>query len=191
MDPDDSLLLSLARDRRNPVYDAAHILLHPGSGSPRKNWPLKNFFQLADMLYKKGQQTTFLCGPAEQKMIPDIERSGHALYTGDDLVDFAMLLEQSGGCIGNDSGIGHLSAYLGVPTVALFGPTDPDQWRPIGTAVSVVQADTGYAPDFDTDPNRSPFSNGLKDISPSRIMEAFFDLTGRSSVLMQENGVRG
>lgn len=190
-DPDHSLFLSLARDRRNPAYDASHIFLHPGSGSPRKNWPLKNFFQLAGMLGKKGQQTTFLCGPAEQKMIPDIAKSGHALYTGDDLVDFAMLLEQAGGCIGNDSGIGHLSAYLGVPTVAVFGPTDPDQWRPIGTAVSVVQADTGFSPGFGTDPNRSPSSNGLNDISPSRVLEAFFDLTGTLSVPRQENGVRG
>jgi ADP-heptose:LPS heptosyltransferase len=40
--------------------------------------------------------------------------------------------------VGNDSGPGHLAGILGVPTVSIFGPTDPARWRPLGPRVSTV-----------------------------------------------------
>lgn len=42
--------------------------------------------------------------------------------------------------IGNDSGITHLAALLGIPTVAIFGASDPANWRPLGPTVKVVRA---------------------------------------------------
>jgi ADP-heptose:LPS heptosyltransferase len=41
--------------------------------------------------------------------------------------------------IGHDSGITHLSALLGVPTVVLFGPTYPQRWAPTGPHVSILK----------------------------------------------------
>jgi ADP-heptose:LPS heptosyltransferase len=47
---------------------------------------------------------------------------------------------QTAGCfIGNDSGPAHLAGIIGLPTLALFGPTNPTQWRPLGPHVSVLQ----------------------------------------------------
>lgn len=183
MDPDGSFLQFTARGQRDPGYDASHIILHPGSGSSRKNWPLSNYVQLADMLGKRGMRTTFICGPAERKMVSEIERSGHAVHAGDDLVVFSKLLEKAGGFIGNDSGISHLSAYLGVPTVAIFGPSDPHRWRPIGPSVSVVRADLDCRPCFETVQNRCQSPDCLNDLTPSRVMDAFSALTGRSPPL--------
>jgi ADP-heptose:LPS heptosyltransferase len=89
------------------------IILHPGSGSPRKNWPY--FQELALSL----------------RMKPGIPE-------GLTLVEVSHLLRHSRAYIGNDSGITHLAAFLGVPTVALFGPTDPRTWGPIGRRSRVI-----------------------------------------------------
>ena len=55
------------------------------------------------------------------------------------LLHVAHCLQQCSCYIGNDSGITHLAAMLGVPTVALFGPTEPANWRPIGSTVTIIQ----------------------------------------------------
>jgi ADP-heptose:LPS heptosyltransferase len=58
------------------------------------------------------------------------------------LLEVAHHLQQCRCYLGNDSGITHLAAMLGVPTVAIFGPTDPKIWRPMGPFVKVIQ---GYS----------------------------------------------
>lgn len=55
------------------------------------------------------------------------------------LRDVSRLLQGCRGYVGNDSGITHLAAYLGCPTVALFGPTDPHVWGPVGLRVRVLR----------------------------------------------------
>jgi ADP-heptose:LPS heptosyltransferase len=56
------------------------------------------------------------------------------------LVEVAAVLSRCRGYVGNDSGITHLAAALGVPTVALFGPTDPAVWSPRGRQVIILRA---------------------------------------------------
>jgi ADP-heptose:LPS heptosyltransferase len=58
-----------------------------------------------------------------------------------DLPLLAAILSQCNLFIGNDSGITHLAAALGVPTVALFGPTDPYFWGPRGKTVFIARED--------------------------------------------------
>jgi len=89
------------------------IVLHPGSGSPRKNWPF--FDEL--MLRVPGS-----C------LLPQ-SRS---------LIDVSKYLRNVRAFVGNDSGVTHLAAYLGVPTLALFGPTDPRRWGPIGRRSRII-----------------------------------------------------
>jgi len=55
------------------------------------------------------------------------------------LMDVASILSVANGFIGNDSGITHLAAALGIPVVALFGPTDPAIWAPRGKNVTVIK----------------------------------------------------
>ena len=89
------------------------IVLHPVSGSPRKNWPF--FDEL--MLRVPGS-----C------LLPQ-SRS---------LIDVSKYLRNVRAFVGNDSGVTHLAAYLGVPTLALFGPTDPRRWGPIGRRSRII-----------------------------------------------------
>jgi ADP-heptose:LPS heptosyltransferase len=56
------------------------------------------------------------------------------------LAQVAALLRRSALYLGNDSGITHLAAAIGAPTVALFGPSDPQKWRPRGKRVAVLHA---------------------------------------------------
>jgi ADP-heptose:LPS heptosyltransferase len=54
-------------------------------------------------------------------------------------LEVAEHLRRCKGYLGNDSGITHLAAMLGIPTLVLFGPTDPVLWRPVGPCVRVIQ----------------------------------------------------
>lgn len=102
---------------RIPIRSARHsqggqLALHPFSGSASKNWPLDRFRELATRI------------PFE---------FCHDLFA--DLGDLAAWLSGARLFVGNDSGITHLAAALGVPTLALFGPTDPRVWAPRGACV--------------------------------------------------------
>jgi ADP-heptose:LPS heptosyltransferase len=106
------------------------LIVQPGSGSRMKCWPY--FDRLMNALVARGTSAVFLTGPNEQ----DFE-TRHAKLKDLTLLQVIRELRTCGGYIGNDSGITHLAAYLGVPTVALFGPTDPAMWAPWGRRLRV------------------------------------------------------
>lgn len=105
-----------------------HAVIHPFSGSPKKNWPLDKFREVADLLSTR-MPVRWCSGPAEE--LADATRF-------DDLGDLARWLARASLYIGNDSGITHLAAAVGVPVVAIFGPTDPRIWAPRGPYVAVL-----------------------------------------------------
>jgi heptosyltransferase-2 len=63
--------------------------------------------------------------------------------SGCTLVELASVLSACRAFVGNDSGITHMAAALGLRTVALFGPSNPDRWGPRGEHVSVIKAPDG------------------------------------------------
>ncbi|MBI1321437.1 MAG: hypothetical protein GC168_21140 [Candidatus Hydrogenedens sp.] len=117
-----------------PTDAGCEVVLHPGSGSTTKNWPLEHFESVARALEQDGLRVTWISGPAE------IERG--LAVTGADatpsLVDLAAKLAGARLYLGNDSGITHLAAAVMCPTVAVFGPTDPAVWGPRGDRVRIV-----------------------------------------------------
>ena len=117
---------------------APEVVIHLGSGSPAKCWPVANFRVLAIALQQRGWQTALLCGPVErerQLAVGDLP----ALHPPN-LRALAGLLAKSALFIGNDSGPGHIAAAVGTPTLTLFGPTDPRLWAPRGNRSQVLQA---------------------------------------------------
>lgn len=130
----DAPLVRLSIPPGGPPLD---VVLHAGSGSPRKNWPLERFRAVADYLAKRGRRVEWCVGPAEEGLhLP----SGARVLQVTSLTDLARRLAGARQYVGNDSGITHLAACVGCPTVALFGPTNPDIWAPRGDNVTVVHA---------------------------------------------------
>lgn len=110
------------------------VVLHPFSGSAAKNWPLSLYRQLAQSL-QPGATVQWCSGPED--LLPD-DLAPQA-WRDDQLLSLAMKLTQAAVYVGNDSGITHLAAMLGVPVVALFGPMDPVVWAPRGAKLHIVQ----------------------------------------------------
>ena len=126
------------------------VVIQPGSGGADKCWHLDNFLALAKELSSKGIEVIFLLGPAESDRFTDAiikNISSVAKYLTDlSLTEVLRLLSCANGFVGNDSGITHLAAGLGVRTLAVFGPTNPAVYRPIGPAVTVfVNSTTAFA----------------------------------------------
>lgn len=109
------------------------VVIHPFSGSSRKNWPLERFRELAGRL-EPMLPVEWCAGPEED--LPEARRF-------DDLYELACWLAGASLYIGNDSGVTHLAAAAGAPVLALFGPTDPRSWAPRGARVRIVS--TGQA----------------------------------------------
>lgn len=132
---------SLSLPRHNP--DGA-IVIHPGSGGESKCWPRERFLQLARDLRRNGIMPTMVLGEAEeerwgQKAIDGLERE-FPCYRHLGFYELAEKLSRARLYLGNDSGVSHLAAAMGVPVFVLFGPSNDVQWRPIGPSVRVLRA---------------------------------------------------
>ena len=115
---------------RCPRSDGGFAVIHPFSGSTKKNWPLDRYQELARRL---PLPVRWCAGPEEP--LPGAVRI-------DDLYEFACWLATARLYIGNDSGITHLASAVGTPTIALFGPTNPAIWAPRGHNVRVIVRST-------------------------------------------------
>ena len=121
--------------------------IHPGSGSPVKNWPAERFARLA--LDFRPQPGLVIEGPADAVAIAGLGKAGLGLRASRlPLRTLGALLRRVGLFVGNDSGVTHLAAAWGAPTLALFGPTDPATWRPVGRRVVVIRASSGFMSDL-------------------------------------------
>jgi heptosyltransferase III len=105
------------------------IVIQPFSGSARKNWPLSFFFELASLLPL----------PVEWTAGPEEKLEGATRF--DDLGELGSWMSGARLYIGNDSGITHLAAAVGMSTLALFGPHSTRTWVPRGPNVTVLQTD--------------------------------------------------
>lgn len=122
------------------------IVVHPGSGGVRKCWPVERFAEVIHALWERYVSVLVLGGPADHerigRLLQQLSRppSGEQLSVLVDapLLDIARRLCACAGYVGNDSGITHLAALVGAPTLALFGPSDPCVWHPVGRDVCIV-----------------------------------------------------
>lgn len=122
--------------------DRPLVLVHPGSGSRHKCVNPEVLVPVLTRLLEEGFHPVILEGPADRDAVSGLLRHcfvGPTILRELDLSTVAAVLSCVQLFIGQDSGVTHLSALLGVPTVALFGPTDPDRWVPRGRSVTVVR----------------------------------------------------
>ncbi len=123
------------------------VAIHPGSGSPRKNWPIGNWQRLADRIAGAGPRLLLIGGEADNAALDSLAT---ALAVHQPLVarnlplpTLAALLARCAAFFGHDSGISHIAAAAGAPSTLLFGPTDPAVWAPTGEHVRIIQAAAG------------------------------------------------
>ncbi len=148
--PDDCLIKTAEADinrgrelLRERGLDAREktVVIQPGSGGPDKCWHLDNFLAVAKELGSKDFEVIFLLGPAELDRFSDVmikKINSVAKCLKDlSLIQVLRLLSCADGFVGNDSGITHLAAGLGIRTLAVFGPTNPAVYKPIGPSVTV------------------------------------------------------
>jgi heptosyltransferase I len=120
------------------------IGLQPGASHDYKRWDLKNFIAVADQLQQYGCQIVLLGGPEEEEMAlqmatqmqtPPLNLTGKTKLreTMSVLANLALF-------IGNDTGVTHLAAGVGTPTIALFGPTPAHKWGNSGAKHRVLNA---------------------------------------------------
>ena len=155
------------------------VLLHPGSGSPKKNWPLKRFTEAGDILKNNGFSPVYFFGPAEDQLLHEFMASvkgGQTYFRSSDLIHLYEAIKNSAGFIGNDSGVSHLAGYAGVPTVVVFGPSDPRIWKPFGPYVEAIHDDCGKGPCFGSDGINCLKSSCLHNISSERTVAAYLHI---------------
>jgi heptosyltransferase III len=145
-DPVPHLRIPVSMEGRLPGAD--WIALHPGSGSVQKNWPPECWHQLLERLLKttpwrilviggeaEADRLKTLCAPLSNKRItPAINLP---------LTLLAQMLSQCGLFLGHDSGISHLAAALGIPAMVLWGPTNPNIWRPRSLKLEILFCESG------------------------------------------------
>jgi heptosyltransferase III len=136
--------LEVERDPASP--QAKMVAIHPGSGGAKKCWPIENFAQLITYLQQHNIPTLLLSGPADQerllqlrKLLLPSQSTSLRILENAPLSDLCREFQNCRCYLGNDSGITHLAALSGLPTIALFGPSDPRIWRPVGSRVHLIQ----------------------------------------------------
>ncbi len=123
-------------------HPSAEVLVHPGSGSPAKNWPAEH---VAAVIRALDRPVRLIVGEADEAAASHVEAClGRRLERLEraSVADLAARLAGCGAYLGNDSGVSHLAGLCGAHAVVLFGPTDPTVWRPLGPDVNVLPFET-------------------------------------------------
>jgi len=134
----DQLLDRLGIRRGRPI-----IIIQPGARYWFKAWPNERFVELADRLASDYGCQVLIGGSREEEALAQriheaaksrpINMAGQAT-----LKQFAAIAKRAALFVGNDSGAMHIAAAVGTPMVALFGPSNPDEWGPRGDRVKVL-----------------------------------------------------
>jgi ADP-heptose:LPS heptosyltransferase len=118
------------------------VVVHPGSGSGHKCAAPEALAGVVSAVQNCGAIPLILEGPADREPVErllSLCMSQPIVLKGLDLVTVAGVLAYADLFIGQDSGVTQLAGLMGLRTIALFGPTDPDRWAPRGTHVTILQ----------------------------------------------------
>jgi len=144
------------------------LVVHPGSGGQAKRWSRSGFRAVCNRWAQRFEQPLLLLGPAEGGEVEEWRSPNMRVVYCDTLRELVARLAGARAYLGNDSGVTHLAAALGLRGVALFGPSDEHRWRPLGEAISVLRLE--------------PWRGADEDVSPSSIFEIGRALTAAMQV---------
>ncbi|NLD36204.1 MAG: glycosyltransferase family 9 protein [Desulfatiglans sp.] len=122
------------------------IVLHPGSGSIKKNYPPELWLDLLRCIREKIMTTPYeinvLIGPAEEGIIKAFDNNAD-IYISQDREHLLSILDNTCLYIGHDSGVTHLAAMMGINTIALFRKSRVKNWGPVGPNVKIIEEKDG------------------------------------------------
>lgn len=161
------------RARMN-LGDGPAVALAPGAVGPSKRWPASYFGEVARHLVARGLSVWVLGSPAERPLAQEIiSIAGDSVrdLTSTDLRNAILALGAATAAISNDSGLVHVAAAIGTPTIGIFGPTSPWHWAPLNPLASIVETDT----EVSCRPCHKPVCRMqhhrcMRDIAPARVI---------------------
>jgi heptosyltransferase-2 len=127
----------------NGLGNRAAVALAPGSVGPAKRWTY--YGEAARLLVREGLDVWVVGGPGERALAGEIVAAGGAQVrdlTGTDLRNAILAMAAASVAISNDSGLMHVAAAAGTPTMGIFGPTSPYHWAPLNGLAATVQTKT-------------------------------------------------
>jgi heptosyltransferase-2 len=118
------------------------VALAPGSVGAAKRWTA--YPEAARRLVDNGFAVWVVGGPDEKPLAAEIVAAAPAVrdLTGTDLRNGILAMAAAALAISNDSGLMHIAAALGTPTMGIFGPTSPYHWAPLNGLAATVQTTT-------------------------------------------------
>jgi heptosyltransferase-2 len=118
------------------------VALAPGAVGPGKAWPVDHYAALAKKLADDGHAVWVLGGPNETALAAQIVAAGGSSVrdlTGNELHNAVVALAAADAAVANDSGLMHIAAAIGTPTVAIFGPSSPTHWTPLNPLAAILE----------------------------------------------------
>jgi heptosyltransferase-2 len=165
------------RARRGLAADGRPVVAFaPGAVGPSKRWPAELFTELARALSAQGAAVWVLGGPDDASLAAEIVRDcgphAHDL-TSNDLRNAILALKLATAAVSNDSGLSHVAAAIGTPTIGIFGPTSPQLWAPLNPLAAVIESQT----DVTCRPCHKPVCRFghhrcMRDIPASQVLDA-------------------
>jgi heptosyltransferase-2 len=128
------------RSRRGLAESRPIVALAPGAVGPSKRWPSASYAALTRRLLDDGFAVWVLGGPDEKPLATEIVGSTDARdLAGNDLRDAILALAAASAAVSNDSGLLHVAAALGTPSIGIFGPTSPWHWAPLNPLAATME----------------------------------------------------
>ncbi|WP_445487114.1 lipopolysaccharide heptosyltransferase II [Rhodopseudomonas sp. RCAM05734] len=127
----------------NGLGNGPAVALGPGSVGPSKRWSW--YAEAAKLLAERGLDVWVIGGPGEKALADEIVATGGPRVrdlTGTDLRNGVVAMAAAGVAATNDSGLMHIAAAAGTPTIGIFGPTSPHLWGPLNPLAATIQTKT-------------------------------------------------
>lgn len=167
----------------------AILAVGPAANWIGKVWPIERYAQTAAQLLDKdgplaGGRLLILGGPEDTRMVEELRMASARGRTIDltgkvDLLTAYACLKRASLFIGNDSGLMHIAAAAGCPTVGLFGPSDERRYGPWGDKAVAVRGPRGFEQFLAVDPDLSQAIRHMSDLPVTTVVKAAKALLAR------------
>jgi predicted lipopolysaccharide heptosyltransferase III len=127
------------RLRTQGIEGAAFVVIHPAAAFATKQWAATNFARVADALASRGLAIVAVSGANQLPIVDELRRNSTAEIlplTNLSLPEVTALLARARLFVGNDSGVAHMAAAVGTPSVVVFGSSNTAHWQPWARAAS-------------------------------------------------------